>query len=147
MSMQLCARIGSIALVLVSLAGAAQGQANYGAGDVLCSQYLKGARTSDILYHQASNWLLGFISGMNAALRATKDQAAVVAISNDDVLKSVWDYCASNPSSRISNVAETWYAVLPKQAEVPKPAEERKGGGWTLSLDKAPDRKPLMDRR
>jgi hypothetical protein len=138
---------GLVAVTLWPLAPAALAQSNYGAGDVLCSQYLKAARTSDIIYHQASNWLLGFVSGMNAALRASRDAAAVVNLSNDDVLKSAWDYCATNPASKISNVAESWYAMLPKQAEAPKPAEGRKSGSWFIDLDKGPDRKPLLERR
>ena len=139
--MKRCVDLGFAVAALVSLATAAQaqtqGQSRYGAGDVLCSQYLKAARTSDILYHQASNWLLGFVSGMNAALRATKDEAAVVTIGNDEVLKAAWDYCASNPSSRIASVAETWYAMLPKQMEAAKPAEEKKSGGWTIDLNRS----------
>jgi hypothetical protein len=140
-------RIGLMAILLASLATAAQAQTNYGAGDVLCSQYLKAARTSDILYHQASNWLLGFVSGMNAGLRTAGNQAAVVTISNDDILKSAWDYCATNPTSKISSVAETWYAMLPKQVEAPKAAEGKKSSGWTIDLDNASSRKPLLDRR
>jgi hypothetical protein len=132
--------------VTLAWLAAAQAQSNYGASDVLCSQYLKAARTSDIIYHQASNWLLGFVSGMNAALRAGRDAAAVVNLSNDDVLKSAWDYCATNPTSTISNVAESWYAMLPKQTEAPKAAGQ-KSGSWFIDLEKGPDRKPLLERR
>ncbi|MEX2035998.1 MAG: hypothetical protein WEA28_12470, partial [Xanthobacteraceae bacterium] len=42
----------------------AQAQAPLGMGGVRCSEYLKAARASGILYHQASNWLLGYLSGV-----------------------------------------------------------------------------------
>jgi len=64
----------SAATFAVSIAALAvtpvQAQKQFGAAGVLCSQYIKGARTSDIVYHQASNWLLGYVSGMNAAQSA-----------------------------------------------------------------------------
>ena len=54
------------ACLLMAASGTAQAQA--GAGGVSCGQYLRSARSSDILYHQASNWLLGYISGVSATM-------------------------------------------------------------------------------
>ena len=82
---------------------------------------------SDMLYHQASNWLLGYVSGMNAALASTSASAAVVKLSNDQLLKSAGDYCEANPAKTIANAAAEWYPSLPRQAAapVPQPPAER----------------------
>ena len=99
-------RAASVAATLLALVpAAAQAQASLGMGGVPCSQYLKAARTSDILYHQASNWLLGYLSGMNAALQANGGAAAPVNLSNEQALKSAGDYCEANPASTIANAA------------------------------------------
>jgi hypothetical protein len=114
---------------------------------VLCSQYTKAARTSDIVYHQASNWLLGYVSGMNAANAAT-----AVHLTNDQVLKSALDYCTANPGATIAGAAGQWYAQMPKQAEPaaqqppPQQAQSKDDNWIKLNLD-APARKPLLDRR
>jgi hypothetical protein len=121
----------------------AQAQKQFGAGGVLCSQYIKGARTSDIVYHQASNWLLGYVSGMNAAQSASRS-APVINLTNDQVLKSAADYCAANPSATIANAAGQWYAMLPKQSE-PLPQAAREDNSIRLNLE-APKMKPLLDR-
>ena len=130
--------------LLATMTATAQAQASLGMGGATCSQYLKAARTSDILYHQASNWLLGYLSGMNAALQASNGSAAPVDLSNEQALKSAGEYCEANPASTIANAASQWYAALPKQAA--KPAEPNRGS-LILNLDRAPERKPLLDRR
>ncbi len=124
-------------------------QSTFGMAGVQCSQYLKAARSSDMLYHQASQWLLGYVSGMNAAMKVAKGSAPQVALTNDQVLKATGNYCETNPGSNLANAANEWYASLPKQVD-PQQAEvksESKGGSLILNLDNAPSRKPLLDRR
>src|SRR5471032_2261097 len=65
-------RVTSAAVLLSLMAAGAQAQGTFGMAGVLCSQYSKAARSSDILYHQASQWLLGYVSGMNAAMKVAK---------------------------------------------------------------------------
>jgi hypothetical protein len=119
-------------------------QKQFGAAGVLCSQYVKGARTSDILYHQASNWLLGYVSGVNAAQSAGSGSPAI-NLTNDQVLKSAADYCAANPSATIASAAGQWYATLPKTAPEPPPQAAREDNSIRLNLE-APKIKPLLDR-
>jgi hypothetical protein len=140
-------RAGLSAATLAVLLGApAQAQKQFGAASVSCSQYTKAARTSDIVYHQASNWLLGYVSGMNAAMQSS-NAAAVINLTNDQVLKSAIDYCTANPGATIAAAAGQWYAQLPKQAEPPPQQAQSKDDNWIrLNLD-APARKPLLDRR
>jgi hypothetical protein len=139
----LCAAIGQ------ALAGSpsfAQAQSHFGMAGVQCSQFTKAARTSDMLYHQASQWFLGYVSGMNAA----KGTAPVANLTNDQVLKSAGDYCEANPGSNLANAANEWYVSLRKQADpkaVEAKPEPRSSGSLILNLDKAPDRKPILDRR
>jgi hypothetical protein len=120
-------------------------QKQFGAAGVTCAQYVKGARTSDITYHQASNWLLGYVSGVNAA--TANGGVRAINLTNDQVLKSAADYCAANPTATMASAAGQWYATLPREAPPePKPAEAaREDNSIRLNLE-APKLKPLLDR-
>ena len=132
-----------VAMLAVSTPALAQKQ--FGAAGVTCAQYLKGARGSDITYHQASNWLLGYVSGVNAA-QSAGGGAPAINLTNDQVLKSAADYCAANPQATIAAAAGQWYATLPRQAAEPKPVEAaREDNSIRLNLE-APKIKPLLDR-
>jgi hypothetical protein len=149
MKCKVCAVLVAVALA-VFLTAPVQAQKQFGAANVLCSQYTKGARTSDIVYHQASNWLLGYVSGMNAAMQSS-NAAAVVKLTNDQVLKSAMDYCMANPGATIAGAAGQWYAQMPKQAEPPPQQAQSqapsKDDNWIKLNLEAPARKPLLDRR
>lgn len=141
-------RIAAIAAFL--LPAAAQAQSTFGMAGVQCVQFMRAARSGDMLYHQASQWLLGYVSGMNAARGTT----ATVRLTNDQVLKSAGDFCEANPSSNLANAANQWYASLPKQADPQAAAvaaeaqpESKGSGSLILNLDNAPKNKPLLDRR
>jgi hypothetical protein len=128
--MKCMVRAGLVAAMFAAfLPAAAQAQKKFGAANVLCSQYTKAARTSDIVYHQASNWLLGYVSGMKSAL----------------------DYCTANPGATIAGAAGQWYAQMPKQAEPPPQQAQSptpsKDDNWIRLNLEAPARKPLLDRR
>ena len=143
-------RAAAVAVGLLSLtSAAAQAQGTFGMAGVQCSQYTKAARSSDILFHQASQWFLGYISGMNAAMKTATGTTPVGTLTNDQVLKSAGNYCEANPGSNLANAANEWYASLPKQTD-PQQAEakpeSKSGGRLMLNLDTAPSRKPLLDR-
>jgi len=140
-------RLQSAAVLLALTMATAQAQGTFGMAGVLCSQYSKAARSSDILYHQASQWLLGYVSGMNAAMKAAKGTTPLATYTNDQVLKSAGDYCDANPASNLANAANEWYATLPKQTDTSVVVKDPNDNGMTLSLDRAPARKPLLDRR
>jgi hypothetical protein len=131
-------RAGLAAALFVLLGVPMQAQPVHGAGNVLCRDFLRAGRSSDILYHQAANWILGYVSGMNAALAASNSGAAAPNLSNDQLLKSAADYCEANPGSTIAAAANQWYSTLPQQAEAPKPAGK---GSFILNLDRPPERK------
>ena len=105
---------------------------------VLCSQYSKAARSSDILYHQASQWLLGYVSGMNAAMKVAKGTTPLATFTNDQVLKSTGAYCDANPASNLANAANEWYATVPKQTDPTAVVKDPSDNSLTLSLDRAP---------
>ena len=139
-------------LALMSVSAQAQSlsqvQPTLGAGGTLCSQYLKAARYSDILYHQASNWLLGYISGLSEAMRAPGQASPLDGVSGDQVLRSATQYCETNPGSTIAAAANVWYAAAPKPAAAPQQAEAKKDDdNWVRLNLTAPARKPLLDRR
>ena len=139
-------RVASAAGLLVLMAAAAQAQGTFGMAGVLCSQYAK-ARSSDPLYQQASQWLLGYISGMNAAMRTAKGTTPLATFTNDQVLKSTVAFCEANPASNLANAANEWYATLPKQTDPAVAVKDPSDNSMTLNLDRAPKIKPLMDRR
>jgi hypothetical protein len=141
-------RAAPAAAALLLLASApAHAQSHFGMAGVQCSQYTKAARSSDILYHQASQWLLGYVSGMNAAMKAAKGTTPLANLTNDQVLKSAGDYCEANPASNLANAANEWYASVPKQADPQAAQKDPNDNSMTLSLDRAPKIKPLLDRR
>jgi hypothetical protein len=75
-----------------------------------------------MLYHQGSSWLLGYVSGMNAALASAGGAAgSVLNLGNDQILKSAGDYCEANPAQTLANAAAAWYPSLPRQAAAPAP--------------------------
>ena len=108
-----------VALLIELMPMPARAQTLHGVGNTTCSQFLRAARMSDMLYHQASNWLFGYVSGMNAALASTSASASVVTLSNDQIAKSAGDYCEANPTKTIANAAAEWYPTLPRQAAAP----------------------------
>ncbi|MEA3028145.1 MAG: hypothetical protein QOF91_3430 [Alphaproteobacteria bacterium] len=140
-------RIGYAWACLLSLTAPVHAQSYYGMAGVQCSQYSKAARSSDILYHQASQWLLGYVSGMNAAMRVAKGTTPSASLTSDQVLKSAGDYCEANPASNLANAVNEWYASLPKQTDPQAVQKDPQDNSLTLSLDRAPKIKPLLDRR
>jgi hypothetical protein len=137
--MHAIARVATLAALPLTLAVTSAGAQSFGAGSTTCTQFLRAARGSDILYYQASNWLLGYVSGMNAALRATGGGATAMNLTNSQLLKSAGDYCQANPTSTIADAATAWYPSLPKQAEAPPPPpQQQHSSGWTIDLGKAP---------
>lgn len=149
-------RIVVIATLLVLTAAAPQsrGQAQgaFGAGGTLCSQYTKAARSSDILYHQASNWLLGYVSGLNEAFRAAGQPSPLDGLTGDQVLRTATEYCEANPTSTVANAANLWHATASRAAAPapapPQQAEAKKDDDNWIRLNlTAPARKPLLDRK
>jgi hypothetical protein len=119
-----------------------------GAGGTLCSQYTRAARSSDILYHQASNWLLGYVSGISEAMRTPGHASPLDGVSGDQVLRAATEYCEIHPSVTIAGAANVWLAAAPRPAPSPQQSETKKDDGdWIKLRLVAPDRKPLLDRR
>lgn len=112
-------RVAAVAACAVLLSPAASAQTVHGVGNTTCAQFLRAARMSDMLYHQASNWLLGYVSGMNAALASTSASASAVTLGNDQLMKSAGNYCEANPNKTIANAAAEWFPSLPRQAVAP----------------------------
>jgi hypothetical protein len=132
---------------MLAMTASVSAQSTFGMAGVQCSQYTKAARGSDILYHQASQWLLGYVSGMNAAMKVAKGTTPLANLTNDQILKSAGDYCEANPASNLANAANEWYASAPRQTEPQAAQKDSQDNSLTLSLDRAPKIKPLIDRR
>lgn len=143
MSVRTTFQIAAVAACTV-ISAPALAQAPHGAGNTTCAQFLRAARSGDILYHQASNWLLGYVSGMNAALQAS-GSGSVVTLSNDQLMKSAGDYCEANLGKTIANAAGDWYKTVPQQAATPEVAPPAPASNYDHL--KKPFSRPLMDRK
>jgi hypothetical protein len=147
-------RIFAAASVLALMAASAQAQSQVeargalGAGGTLCSQYTRAARSSDILYHQASSWLLGYLSGLNEAFRAAGQRSPLDGLTSHQVLRTASEYCEANPASTVANATSLWRTAATPTEATPKQAETKKeDDNWVRLNLTAPARKPLLDRR
>ena len=82
---------------------------------------------------------------MNAAMKTAKGTTPLTNFTNDQVLKSTSVYCDANPASNLANAANEWYATLPKQTDPTAVVKDPSDNSLTLSLDRAPKNKPLLD--
>jgi hypothetical protein len=98
-----------------------------GAGGTLCSQYTRAARSSDILYHQASNWLLGYVSGISEAMRTPGQMSPLDGVSGDQVLRAATEYCEAHPSVTIASAANVWLAAAPRAGFNPSADRDEEG--------------------
>lgn len=158
------AAAGLLLLTAASALAQAQHPTTFGAGSTLCSRYTKAARSSDILYHQASSWLLGYVSGLGEASRASGRASPFDGLNTAQVLRTVAEYCEANPTSTIASATNLWrtatapapaappQASTPQQAAAPQAATpqteaKKDDGDWIKLRLVAPERKPLLDRR
>jgi hypothetical protein len=134
-----------VAFAIALLPHEAASQSAHGVAGTTCAQFNRAARASDMLYVQASSWLLGYVSGMNAALKASGNPNAVITLSNDELMKSAGSYCDANPQKTIANAAAEWYPTLPKQADTPQPQQSSQSRGWYIDLNQSPRTRPGLD--
>jgi len=127
----------------------AASQSVHGAAGTTCQNFNRAARMNDILYVQASNWLLGYVSGMNSALKASGNSQVVVTLNNDELMNSAGRYCDANPQKTIANAAAEWYPTLPKQADAQQPqqSQSQPSRGWTIDLNQSPRSRPGLDMK
>ena len=130
-----------IAALLVSLTSLAHAQSSFGVGNIACSRYSKAARSNDMLYHEASNWLLGYVSGRTAAMQTADGKP--IALSQQDALKSAADYCVAHPDATLAVAVGEWFA----SAAPPQRVEETTDRRWLLDLNKSSGYSPLINRR
>jgi hypothetical protein len=141
--------VACLAFAFAFLPHQAAAQSAHGVANTTCQQFNRAARANDILYIQASNWLLGYVSGMNSALKASGSTSAVIALGNDELMNSAGRYCDANPQKTIANAAAEWYPTLPRQAEAPQPQQQQsqRPSGWTIDLNQAPRSRPGLDMK
>jgi hypothetical protein len=139
-----CAAVAVTAL----MAGAARAEVYFGTGGVLCSQFTAAERKQDPLYYTYSQWMLGYVSGMNMAWKEAKGSEPLATLPTNNLLQYAGEQCAANPGSTLVQVASGWFMAIPKPKGEAQ-AETKSGsssGSLNLNLDRAPERKPLLDR-
>ena len=135
-------RITVAVLSITLLPLSAHEQTLHGLGNTTCRDFLKAGRMSEMLYHQASSWLLGYVSGMNAALASS---GGAVGLSNDQILRSAGDYCEANPGKTIAAAAAEWSPSLPRQVAAPAPEQAEAPRNYDHL--KKPFARPLDNKR
>lgn len=133
---------------LMPIAGSAGAEVYFGTGGVQCSQYTAVERKQDPLYFTYAQWMLGYVSGMNMAWKEAKGSEPLATLATNNLLQYAGEQCAANPGSTLVKVANDWFMSIPKP-KTEAAVETRSGpsGSLILNLDRAPDRKPLLDRR
>jgi hypothetical protein len=140
--------IGIAISLLAPIRDVARAEIYFGTGGVLCSQYTAAARKQDPLYHTYSQWMLGYVSGMNTAWKEAKGAEPLATIPTNNLLQYAGEQCQANPGSTLVAVANDWFMSISKaKTEVPAETKSGSSGSLNLNLDRAPARKPLLDRR
>jgi hypothetical protein len=93
--------------------------------------------------------MLGYVSGMNTAWKDANGVEPLAAVPTNNLLQFAGERCEADPGSTLLKVANDWFASIPKpkaegQAETKSGSSSR---SLILTLDRAPARKPLLDRR
>jgi hypothetical protein len=142
--------IGIAISLLAPITDLARAEIYFGTGGVLCSQYTAAARKQDPLYQTYSQWMLGYVSGMNMAWKEASGAEPLATIPTNNLLQYAGEQCAANPGSSLVTVANDWFMSIPKP-KTEAQAEAKSGSSGSLNLnfnlDRAPARKPLLDRR
>jgi hypothetical protein len=142
------AAIGIALSLVVPMTGLVRAEIYFGTGGVLCSQYTAAGRKHDPLYHTYSQWMLGYVSGMNMAWKEAKGMEPLATIPTNNLLQYAGEQCAANPGSSLVTVANDWFMSIPKlKTEAQAETKSGSSGSLNLNLDRAPARKPLLDRR
>jgi hypothetical protein len=140
--------IGIAMPLLTPMTDLAHAEIYFGTGGVLCSQYTAAERKHDPLYHTYSQWMLGYVSGMNMAWKVANGAEPLATIPTNNLLQYAGEQCQANPGSSLVTVANDWFMSIPKpKTEAQAETKSGSSGSLNLNLDRAPARKPLLDRR
>jgi hypothetical protein len=89
-------------------------QVYFGSGRMKCSEYTTGATNRTLAYYEASEWLLGYVSGLNSGGHATLVVDPLLATNSTHVLTFAEAYCKTNPDHSIVKAGDDWFKALAK---------------------------------
>ena len=107
------ALIAALALTLISNQGA-QAQTYMGAGGLLCGKFVASARSADARSMEVTQWLLGYVSGLNMLWKRVKGIDLLINIESEKVPIYVLRYCEANPDRTVLNGINDYFFSLPK---------------------------------
>lgn len=90
----------------------AHGQTYLGAGGTRCSEYLRQVRANDPLRYAFEHWVLGYLSGMNAAVKVFTGVDPLAKAEGAQALTFVRGYCSGNGSHTVVNAANAFFETL-----------------------------------
>ena len=103
----------ALALTLVSNHDA-QAQTYMGSGGILCGKFVASTRSADARFMEVTQWLLGYVSGLNKALKVVHGTDRLINIESEKVPIYVLRYCEANPDKTALNGANDYFFSLPK---------------------------------
>src|SRR5437867_11433744 len=103
----------ALALTLICNQGA-QAQTYMGAGGFPCGKFVAAARSADARSMEVTQWLLGYVSGLNMLWKGVKGTDRLINIESDKVPIFALRYCEANPDRTVLNGINDYFFSLPK---------------------------------
>jgi hypothetical protein len=103
----------ALVLTLISDQGA-QAQTYMGAGAFPSGKFVAAARFADARSMEVTQWLLGYVSGLNMLWKAVKGSDRLINIESEKVPICVLRYCEANPDRTVLNGTNDYFFSLPK---------------------------------
>jgi hypothetical protein len=103
----------ALALTLISKQDA-QAQTFMGSGGIPCGKFVASARSADARSMEVTQWLLGYVSGLNMAWKVVQGTDRLINIESEKVPIYVLRYCVANPDKSALNGANDYFFSLPK---------------------------------
>lgn len=103
----------ALALTLLSNHGA-QAQTYMGSGGILCGKFVASARSADARSMEVTQWLFGYVSGLNMLWKGVKGTDRLINIESEKVPIYVLRYCEANPDRTVLNGINDYFFSLSK---------------------------------
>src|SRR5258707_2223163 len=103
----------TLALTLISNQGA-QAQTFMGAGGFPCGKFVASARSADARSMEITQWLLGYVSGLNMLWKGVNGTDRLINIESEKAPLFVLRYCEANSHKTDLNGVDDYYFLLPQ---------------------------------
>jgi hypothetical protein len=74
-----------------------------GSGGILCEKFVASARSADARSMEVTQWLLGYVSGLNMFWKAANGTDRFINVETERIPIYVLRYCEANPQKTALN--------------------------------------------